>query len=58
MISAAADGSTQANRTGVLEAMQSLGMNVMRAWAFNDGLPGTYLAVQTAPGQLQESVLR
>ena len=55
---AASLGASRDNVTAVFQAMQSLGMNVMRTWAFNDGPPGSFQAVQTSPGQLEEPILR
>lgn len=59
LINAADSGGTgRKNITAVFKAMQGMGMNVLRTWAFNEGPPGSYKAVQIAPGQLDETVLR
>ena len=42
----------------VFQAVQSLGIDVLRTWTFDDGPTGSFQAVQTAPRQLEEPVLR
>ncbi|CAL1379551.1 unnamed protein product [Linum trigynum] len=57
MLMAAADASTAKNVTGAFQQASSVGMNVARTWAFNDGA-GSYKPLQISPGVYDESVFR